>query len=59
MLVVSSPFLGKMRDAGLLQLRLSPFRSIESRHPQTTATHTVCVRANGSIRRTAQWHKAQ
>jgi cold shock protein len=25
-----------MRDAGLLQLRLSPFRSIESRHRKTT-----------------------
>jgi CspA family cold shock protein len=32
-----------MRDAGLLQLRLRPFRSIESRHPQDHAAHTVCV----------------
>jgi cold shock protein len=32
-----------VRDAGVLQLRLSPFSLIESRHRKDHGMHTVCV----------------
>jgi hypothetical protein len=46
-----------MCDAGLLQLRLSPFRFAEGRHPQDQrCAHGV--RAPSSTEGEQQWHKA-
>jgi hypothetical protein len=47
-----------MRDAGLLQLRLSPFASIESRHPQDQTTRKACVAGTAPPKESNKWHRA-
>jgi CspA family cold shock protein len=65
-LVLSSSSIGSMRDAGLLQLRLSPFRSIpEGRHPLDHEAHTVCASVPAHRRRavmaqgTVKWFNSE
>ena len=57
-MVVSSSFFGHMRDAGLLQLRLPPFRTIEGRRPQDHRGAHRVHSGYGSREAEQQWHRA-
>ncbi len=56
-LVVSSSYLGLMRDAGLLQLRLSPFVHREP-SPARPRQRVPCARPDSSRKGKRQWHRA-
>jgi hypothetical protein len=56
--VVSSSFFGHARDAGLLQLRLSPLSIVEGRHSQDHRGAQSVRSGYGSREGEQQWHRA-